>query len=177
MQLATIMHERYKILEERTLSIIIELDEENAFQISEEPITSQFTKKVPFHEKIAWVWITLAIAISATITVFTIPEGVYPIGYLRVGLGSLFVFFLPGFVLVRVLFLTKMETVALRSKMDSLDYAALSLGISIAVVAVIGLMLNYTPWGLSLTSMTLSLLLLTSILAIAAMIREHQLNS
>ena len=35
-----------------------------------------------------------------------------------------------------------METVALRSKMDSLDYAALSLGISIAVVAVIGLMLN-----------------------------------
>jgi uncharacterized membrane protein len=39
----------------------------------------------------------------------------------------------------------------------------------------VGLLLNYTPWGIRLTPIVLSLLALTIVFSTAAMIREHQI--
>ena len=57
---------------------------------------------------------------------------------------------------------------------DNIERIALSLGMSIALVPIIGLLLNYTPWGITLTPITLSLLALTTVFATAAILREHQ---
>jgi uncharacterized membrane protein len=45
---------------------------------------------------------------------------------------------------------------------------------SLALVPLVGLLLNYTPWGIRLTPITLSLLALTIALTITGLIREHQ---
>jgi len=58
--------------------------------------------------------------------------------------------------------------------LDPIERIALSLGMSIALVPIIGLLLNYTPWGITLTPITLSLLALTTVFATAAILREHQ---
>ncbi len=44
---------------------------------------------------------------------------------------------------------------------------------SLALVPLVGLLLNYTPWGIRLTPVTLSLLALTIILTIIGLLREH----
>jgi uncharacterized membrane protein len=98
--------------------------------------------------------------------VFTIPEEVFPIVYARYILGSLFVLFLPGYSLIKALFPTK--------ELDNIERLALSIGMSLALVPIAGLLLNYTPWGIRTTPVTLSLLALTTTLATAALIREHQ---
>jgi len=41
---------------------------------------------------------------------------------------------------------------------------------------ITGLLLNYTPWGIRLTPVTLSLLALTITLATVALIREQQIK-
>jgi uncharacterized membrane protein len=104
---------------------------------------------------------------ATAITVFTIPENSYPIVYIRYVLGSIFVLWLPGFTLIKALFPSKKE-------MDTIERAALSIGLSLAIVPIVGLLLNYTPWGIRLTPITLSLLALTLTFATAALIREHQ---
>jgi len=48
---------------------------------------------------------------------------------------------------------------------------------SLALTPIIGLLLNYTPWGIRLTPVTLSLLALTITLATAALLREHQIKA
>jgi uncharacterized membrane protein len=45
---------------------------------------------------------------------------------------------------------------------------------SLALTPIVGLILNYTPWGIRLTQITLSLLALTVVFATAAVLREHQ---
>jgi uncharacterized membrane protein len=45
---------------------------------------------------------------------------------------------------------------------------------SLALTPIVGLILNYTPWGITLTPITLSLLALTTVFATAAILREHQ---
>jgi len=47
---------------------------------------------------------------------------------------------------------------------------------SIALIMITGLLLNYTPWGIRPTPITLSLLTLTIIFAIVAANREYHTN-
>lgn len=56
-------------------------------------------------------------------------------------IGLPFVIFLPGYALIAALFPAK-------SDLDGIERTALSFGLSIAIVPLIGLGLNYTPWGI-----------------------------
>jgi uncharacterized membrane protein len=76
----------------------------------------------------------------------TLPDG----NILRIVFGLPFLLFLPGYSLVSALW-------AKNSELDGLERIALSLGLSIVLVALAGLGLNYTPWGITLTSMVVGL--------------------
>ena len=83
----------------------------------------------------------------------------------RVLLGLLLVLFLPGYSLVAALFPRKDD-------LDGIERIALSFGLSIAVVPLIGLALNYTPLGIRLVPVLLGLSLFTVLLALVAYIRR-----
>ena len=61
----------------------------------------------------------------------------------RAALGLPFVLFTPGYALITALSPRK-------TGMDAIERLALSVGLSFAVVALLGLGLNYTPWGIRL---------------------------
>jgi len=115
----------------------------------------------------AWFWVIIALAIATTTLVFTIPENAIPIVYARYVLGSIFVLWLPGYTFIKALFPAK--------ELDKIERTALSIGMSLALVPIAGLLLNYTPWGIRLTPVTISLLALTIIFATAAVMREFHL--
>ena len=85
-------------------------------------------------------------------------------------LGSLFVLFIPGYVTVEALFPKGRE-------LDTIERFALSVGLSLALVPLVGLLLNYTPWGIRLNPIVLSLTLLTVGLAMVALAREYRFSS
>lgn len=88
--------------------------------------------------------------------------------YLRVGLGLPFVLFFPGYTLIAALFPKKED-------LDGIERVALSFGLSIAVVPLIGLALNYTPWGIRLTPILISLLAFISVMSGIALYRRRRL--
>jgi len=91
-----------------------------------------------------------------------------PSNVLRIILGIPFMLFFPGYTLMAALF-PKNEPVG------GIERVALSFGTSIAVVALIGLILNYTPWGIRLESILCSLVSLILILSIIAWVRRYRL--
>lgn len=115
-----------------------------------------------------WYWVTTVLSTITTLLVFIIAENTPTLIYVRYVLGSIFVIWLPGYAFIKALFPTK--------EIDSIERIALSLGISLALVPIVGLFLNYTPWGISLPPITLSLLALTLILATVALLREYLLK-
>ena len=74
---------------------------------------------------------------------------------LRIILGLPFILFIPGYVLIFALFPAKKTDKGI----DIIERIALSFGLSIAVVPLIGLGLNYTPWGIRLEPILFSLFL------------------
>ncbi|AAL80934.1 DUF1616 domain-containing protein [Pyrococcus furiosus DSM 3638] len=89
----------------------------------------------------------------------------YPDSLLRKVLGLAFVLFFPGYVFITALFPERKE-------LDNLERLALSIGLSIAIVPLIGLGLNYTPWGIRLVPILVSLTVFNLIFAIAAIYRR-----
>jgi uncharacterized membrane protein len=84
---------------------------------------------------------------------------------LRNVLGLPFVLFLPGYALIAALFPAK-------SDLDGIERTALSFGLSIAVVPLIGLVLNYTPWGIRLLPVLVSLSIFILIMCGLAYLRR-----
>jgi uncharacterized membrane protein len=64
-------------------------------------------------------------------------------GALRIALSVPFVLFFPGYTMLSALF-------PKRGSLGGIERMALSFGLSIAIVSLIGLILNYTPGGISL---------------------------
>lgn len=127
-------------------------------------------------EEAYWYWAIMILTAATTITVFTIPEEFYPIVYIRYVLGTAFVLWLPGYSFIKALFPTEPPLKTSKESLDQVERLALSIGMSLALVPLVGLLLNYTPWGIRLTPIVLSLLLLTTVFSTAAIVREHQIK-
>jgi len=145
---------------------VIELENQGRLRLTHKPgeIPNSLNDYL-FSRHAIWFWVILALSASTTATVFTITSDSSPLIYVRYVLGSIFVLLLPGFSLIKTLFPTK--------EIDDIERTALSIGMSLALVPLVGLLLNYTPWGIRLTPITLSLLALTTFLTITGLIREH----
>jgi predicted Zn-ribbon and HTH transcriptional regulator len=166
-QLTTLVKEKTKIPEKEILDHIIKLQNTGKIRLTKQmPPTPMKLGGYLKTEQAIWYWATITIAIATVAAVFTIPENFYPWIYIRYALGTIFILWLPGYTFIKALFPEK--------ELDSIERIALSIGMSLALVPIVGLLLNYTPFGIRLTPITLSLLALTLTFATAALIREHK---
>jgi uncharacterized membrane protein len=83
----------------------------------------------------------------------------------RKALGLVFVLFFPGYAFITALFPERKE-------LDNLERLALSFGLSIAMVPLIGLGLNFTPWGIRLVPILVSLTIFNVVFALVAIYKR-----
>ncbi len=93
---------------------------------------------------------------------------VFPESPLRIVLGIPFVLFFPGYALITAL-------VPRKGGMTGIERLALSFGLSIALVILIGLALNYTPFGIRLNPVMFSTAGVITALSIVAWSRQRGL--
>ena len=166
-ELIDLLVREFDIPRKIALERIINLENEGKLSLKPAPVETP----VDLYEYVRlpearWFWVTILLLIITSISVFFITEKNFPSIYLRYLLSSLFLLFLPGFSLIKALFPAK--------ELDDIERITFSLGTSIAIVPVIGLILNYTPIGIRLIPLTLSILILTLVLASIGIYREHQ---
>lgn len=111
--------------------------------------------------------LALLTTLLTTVLVTSYPNWHSP---LRVILGLFVVMVIPGYTLMTALF-------PARSDLGSIERVALSLGLSVAVVPLFGLLLNYTPWGIRLGSISYGLLLFVVGMAVTSYFRRARLES
>jgi hypothetical protein len=177
-QLIRLIQKTTNLPENEIINLLNQLEAEDKihFNDKQEPALKSIGTYL-FTLESAWYWITIAIAIATVITVFTIPQDSYPLAYIRNLLGVIFVLFLPGYAFAKAFFPTKVPIKTSSKSFDNIERLVLSIGLSIALTPMVGLILYYTPAGIGLTPITLSLLTLTAVLATAAEAREYQTKS
>ena len=112
-----------------------------------------FEQEFPQDLKLVFVWL------AASIVVIYLP--ILNETTLRIVFTLPVVFFIPGYCLIAVLF-PKEGDIGLIERM------MLSIGVSIAVVPLMGLGLNFTPWGIRLDPIVISLTIFTGVMILVA---------
>src|SRR4030042_5765063 len=105
--------------------------------------------------------LAVAWALGTVLVVLLLPS----LEPLRIVVGVPFVLLLPGYCLVAALY-------PRRDDLQGPERLALSFGLSIAVVPLIGLGLNYSPWGVRLDPLLAFVALFIVLLAAAAVVRR-----
>jgi uncharacterized membrane protein len=113
---------------------------------SEKIYSAFFEQELPLDLTLVVVWL------AATIVVIYLSIQNTTLG--RVVLALPVVLFIPGYCLIAALFPKKDD-------IDLIERIMLSIGCSIAIVSLIGLGLNFTPWGIRLEPIVIVLTLLT----------------
>ncbi len=121
-----------------------------------------------------WYWLTLSLTLMSAISVFSIPDDFFPLIYVRYFFGTILVLWLPGYSLTKALFSKKFSFNNSSETLNFLERSILSVILSIILSSLVALFLNYTTWGIRLTSVVLSLSALVIILATFAFAKEHR---
>ncbi|HKM51501.1 MAG TPA: DUF1616 domain-containing protein [Candidatus Bathyarchaeia archaeon] len=105
-----------------------------------------------------WFWTAFVATVLAVNIVLFIPN-FFPVVAIRWLSGSILLLFLPGYASLRLLFPVGK---------GSLEQFILSIGLSLAIVPLIGLALTHTPWGIGLVPVTGCIAVFTIALLTAA---------
>ncbi len=109
-----------------------------------------------------------ALIVIVVISLLLFPLVAFTSGVPRIIFGLCLVLFFPGYTLLSALFPRK-------GNLGSIERVALSFGLSVAVVPLIGLILNYSPWGIRLYPILISITLFILICSAVAWQRQQRL--
>lgn len=181
-QLIRLVHDKLPdTTKQQILDAIAKLQEQGKLQLTKQATYTPTSLSAYLKtSKATWYWTTLALTLASITAIFAIPEDLQPYIVIRYVLGTIFILWLPGYTFIKALFpqtqLPKPATGLTHTvqNLDTIERIALSIGLSLALVPIVGLLLNYTPWGIRLAPITLSLTALTLTFATAALLRENQ---
>jgi Protein of unknown function (DUF1616) len=174
-QLVILMEERLNLKEEQALDKIVKLQNQGAIRFETQSLPAS-TNLAAFLKtrQTTWYWATIASAILTLAVIFMIPANLQPWSYLRNILGTVFVLCLPGYAFIKALFPVDMPIKTSSENLALVERFVLSLGMSLVLVPLTALILNYTPWGIGIGPLALSIFALTLVLATAGLVRDFQ---
>jgi hypothetical protein len=173
--LIALLRDRLQISEEQALNKIMDLETRGRIKFADQPQPSPSNISTYLRtSQASWYWITIIFALLTLISVFLIPENLQPVSYLRNVVGAIFVLYLPGYTLIKTLFPVEMPIKTSEENFNRIERFVLSISMSLVVVPIVGLLLNYTPWGIGLVPMTFTIFAFSMLFSATAVIREHQ---
>ena len=110
------------------------------------------------------LYASLLIVLVAVLSIYGIPAEL-PWVTIRWVLGVLIVVFIPGYATTEALFP--------RIKLDPFERVGLSVGLSFVLAMFVGLLLNFSPWGIRLDPIVAALAVLTVAVTIIALARGY----
>jgi len=155
--------------EDDLTDLVWRLVREKKADVEDAPLTvSSLWGYLRIWERNLWFYAALAASLGTVLVIYLVPSQ-FPLVVLRWILGSLFVLFIPGYVAIEALFPEGRD-------LEGIERFALSVGLSLASVPLIGLLLNYTPWGIRLNPIVISLTAFTLTLAVVALARKYRIS-
>jgi hypothetical protein len=157
-----------EISEEEFVQNVVQLASEGKIVLEDVDATERsFSRFLRRWELNLWFYSALTLTFAAVSSIYLIPSK-YPYVIIQWVVGSMFIFFAPGYVTMNMLRIRALATSEL---------ALVSVAMSLVIVMFLGALLSFSPWGITLFSSTLSLSGYTLVLAFAASWRKYRYST
>lgn len=133
------------------------------------PATHPISEYLKFWERNIDLYFVIGVSIVALLITSWAPQSL-PFVAMRWIFGLVFVLYIPGFALTEMLFPKGTE-------LDRNQSFALSVGLSLALVPLVGLALNYSPWGIRLNPLIDALVTLSICMSLTCFVRRYNMST
>jgi hypothetical protein len=121
-----------------------------------------------------WWFLTILFAFLNLIILFVAPPFPYPLDYFISTFKIVFLYFLPGYTLTQCFFYSKLPFFLNDGGFSNIVIRlVLSVGLSVVISPMIGLILNYISFGVTSMDVTLSLFVIIIIFSIIGFVQEY----
>jgi len=133
----------------------------------ESPVSScvSFGIYLRMWERNVWLYASLVTCLVTILVAYFSPAG-YPYVVPRWALGTVFVLFIPGYLMTESLFPNPAD-------LNRIERVALSVGFSMAFVPFVAFLLGYTAWGIKFVPLIASLTIFVICLSLIALLRHY----
>lgn len=111
-----------------------------------------------------WFW-TVIVTIFSFYLFVRLSEFIPELIVLRYLFGTVLALFIPGYTLVKLLYYD--------SDIETIERITLSIGLSLFITPTTSFILNYTPWGITFSSLSITISLVSVILASLGLYRRY----
>ncbi len=139
------------------------LERRGQVSLSEEKIRSSFARDLADIEANGPFWIAIIACAAVVLATFALPQTDPWIAAKRIA-GAVFLFVIPGYVMTNVFIA--------RNRLSYLERIAVSVGLSLAAVAIIGIVLSYSIAGVRLEPIVISIASFNVVLAFFGAYRD-----
>jgi len=169
-ELINYIQKQYNFNENILLNKILELNKLEIINFKKEDIKRpiKFTAYL-FSKYSSWFWMIIVFNIINIIIITSIKTDNHPYIYIRYISGMLFLFFIPGFSLIKLL--------SIERNINNFEKTLLSIGCSIAIIPITGLLLNYIEIQITIYSIVFILVFLATIFSGIAIFEEYRINN
>jgi hypothetical protein len=157
--------------EKQILDLVIKLQAEGVIKLEESNRPPSRTLKGSF-----WYLLTILSGLVTVASVYVISPGDYPLAYVRNIFGLFFIFFMPGYAFVKAFF-PQSTGLGVRANLEFIERTTLSVGMSIALSAIIGLALYFLPTHLDLSAVVVALFIFTAIFSTVGLLRRNVVST
>lgn len=140
------------------------LEATGSINLSEERPTPSFLSYLKDVGASTRFWAAVATSAAMLITIYALPQGESWVPT-RWTVGAIFLFIMPGYAVTN-LFIP-------RNRLSTMERVALSIGLSLAIVVLIGIMLSYSPAGVGIEPVVISVALFSIIISLLAAHKDH----
>lgn len=155
--LVNIMEKERNVPQKITIKIVQELQSEGKISLKEEKVSHFYTN---------WVFWVISFSILTSLLVISDIQSIFLMIVLKYLFGTFYLFFIPGYSFTNLI----------SRDMPIIEKIGLSFALSIAIVSLTGLFLTYTPFRLTLLTITLSLFVEIVIFSSSALYKNSRNN-
>lgn len=174
-ELIQLVKQEYTLSEKKIISVIICLEKQNRIHFKPQFNLKKSFKNYLFSSNALWFWLIITSILATALAFALISDESYLLFHIRMIIRSIFIIIIPGFAFMKMLNLHKVK-LANSNVFTNLLSILFIIVMSIIIVAIDGLILNYSPWGVGLVSITISLYFLTIIFGFVGVFREYYEN-
>ena len=175
-ELVALVKENVSWSKKDVLDAVLKLHGEGKIKLVSSPLLVLSLSTYLKTSQALWYSATVVVAILTTVFAFLIKENFYPWIYFRNVFGVIFVLWLPGYTFLKAVFPSHVLIRESSGNLSNVERFALSVVMSMAFVIIIGLLLNYSPWGINSTMIILILFMFTLVFATVAVVREFNIK-
>ena len=141
-ELVELITEEFNISRELAIKYVLDLeDKRKILFIEQEGRRPEDIKEFLVSSKVYWYYLVMLVSVFMFFSSFISSPKTMLSLYFTYLVGTFFVLFIPGYCITRILY-SGIEV-------SRLKFIVFSIGISVSMASIIGVIMNYTPWGIN----------------------------